>query len=202
MNVQRLIDNLSSKGFVAHYCMDEKQANDLVLGLIEQGQSVGIGGSMTVKQLGIDLLLQSRGVEVLSHALVSDDKKPNLYEYARHADWYMSSANAITQKGDIVNIDGTANRVSTLIFGVPNIIYLVGKNKIVDNVDQAIERIKTITCPQNAERLDRKTPCRYTGKCGDCSGIDCMCNVTTIVHHPTKLQKQVHVIIIDKELGY
>ncbi|MGN0771663.1 MAG: lactate utilization protein [Christensenellales bacterium] len=202
MDIEKLIDNMQRKGFIVHQCSDEQQTNDVVSGLISCGQSVGIGGSMTIKQLGIEVLLQQKGVEVLSHALVSEDKRADLYEYARHADWYMSSANAVTQKGDLINIDGTANRVSTLIYGVPNVIYIVGKNKIVDNLEQAIERIKTVTCPQNAERLDRKTPCRYTGVCGDCSGKDCMCNVTVIVHHPTKLQKQVHIILVDKELGY
>ncbi len=202
MQIEELLDKLKAKKFIPHYAQNEQEANQIILDLVQKGQSIGIGGSMTVKQLGVDLLLQNKGVEVLSHSLVPADKKDNLYEYARHADWYMASANAITKDGDLVNIDGTANRVSTLIFGVPNIIYVIGVNKIVEDFNAAIERIRNYTCHLNAVRLDRETPCKYTGKCANCASDDCMCNTTVIVHHPTKLQKQVHIILINKELGY
>ena len=202
MELQNLVKTLNQKGFKAHFCENKEQANKLILDLVKPGQSIGIGGSMTVKDMGIDKQLFNNGVEVFSHSLVSPEKKNDLYEYARHADWYMASANAVLANGDLVNMDGTGNRVSTLIFGVPNVIYVIGKNKLVDTYEQAIDRIQNYVCHLNAVRLERETPCRYTGKCGHCSGGDCMCNVEVITHHPTKCQKQVHIILINEELGY
>lgn len=108
----------------------------------------------------------------------------------------------MTENGDIVNIDGSANRVSSLIFGVPNVIYVVGKNKIVKDLDAAIDRIRNYTCHLNAVRLGKSTPCAITGKCAYCTGKECMCNVTTIVHHPTRYQEKVYVLLINEELGY
>ena len=125
-----------------------------------------------------------------------------MYQHAAKADWFVSSANAVTTEGDIVNIDGTANRVAPLLFGVPNIIYVFGVNKIVDTLDEAIDRIRNHACPLNARRLNKNTPCAITGKCSMCNSADCICNVTTIVHHPTRLQAQVHLIIVPEQLGY
>ena len=92
--------------------------------------------------------------------------------------------------------------LAPLLFGVPSIIYVFGVNKIVDTLDEAIDRVRNHACPLNARRLNKNTPCAITGKCSMCNSADCICNVTTIVHHPTRLQAQVHLIIVPEQLGY
>lgn len=193
MQLNDLAKKLSARGFIPVICENGKEAAQKILGLIPVSDCVGTGGSVTLSQMGIKEMLSERGNVFFDR---------NAYKSAAHADWFLSSANALTESGDIVNIDGSANRVSSLIFGVPNVIYAVGKNKIVKDLDAAIDRIRNYTCHLNAVRLGKTTPCAITGKCGNCTGKECMCNVTTIVHHPTRYQENVYVLLINEELGY
>ncbi len=193
MDFTDLTKKLSWRGFIPVKCRNGKEAADKILSLIPVNETVGTGGSVTLSQLDVKTKLAERGNRFFDR---------NAYESAAHADWFLSSANALTENGDIVNIDGSANRVSSLIFGVTNVIYAIGKNKIVKDLDAAIDRIRNYTCHLNAVRLGKSTPCAITGKCGNCTGKECMCNVTTIVHHPTRYQEKVYVLLIDEELGY
>ena len=193
MDFTDLTKKLSWRGFIPVTCRNGKEAADKILSLIPVNETVGTGGSVTLSQLDVKTKLAERGNRFFDR---------NAYESAAHADWFLSSANALTENGDIVNIDGSANRVSSLIFGVPNVIYAIGKNKIVKDLDAAIDRIRNYTCHLNAVRLGKSTPCAITGKCGNCTGKECMCNVTTIVHHPTRYQEKVYILLIDEELGY
>lgn len=202
MNLDDLSKKLAARGFIPVVCENAKQAADKILSLIPAEDTVGAGGSVTLSQLNIPELLTKRGTTLYSHSTVPEELKSKVYQLAASAKWYLASANAITENGEIINTDGSANRVSTLIFGVPNIIYAVGKNKIVKDFDAAVDRIRNYTCHLNAVRLGKKTPCAITGKCGNCSGKECMCNVTTIVHHPTRYQDKVYVLLINEDLGY
>lgn len=193
MDFSDLSKKLAHRGFIPVICKDKDEATQKILSLVPVDQTVGTGGSVTLAQLDVKTALAARGNVFFDR---------NAYQSAAHADWFLSSANALTEGGDIVNIDGSANRVSSLIFGVPNVIYAVGKNKIVKDLDAAIERIRNYTCHLNAVRLGKTTPCAVTGKCAYCTGKECMCNVTTIVHHPTRYQEKVYVLLIDEDLGY
>ena len=193
MDFSDLSKKLAYRGFIPVICKDKAEATQKILSLVPVDQTVGTGGSVTLAQLDVKTALAARGNVFFDR---------NAYQSAAHADWFLSSANALTEGGDIVNIDGSANRVSSLIFGVPNVIYAVGKNKIVKDLDAAIERIRNYTCHLNAVRLGKTTPCAVTGKCAYCTGKECMCNVTTIVHHPTRYQEKVYVLLIDEDLGY
>ena len=194
--------NLKKRGFVPHIA-DKAEVNGLVSKIIGDVPCViGSGGSMTLKELKTLFRLQDAGHKVYSYDTVSDEERPTMYQRAAKADWFVSSANAVTTAGAIVNIHGTANRVAPLLFGVPNIIYVFGGNKIVDTLDEAIDRVRNHACPLNARRPNKNTPCAITGKCSMCNSADCICNVTTIVHHPTRLQAQVHLIIVPEQLGY
>ena len=108
----------------------------------------------------------------------------------------------MTEGGELVNIDGAANRVSALCFGVKKIVYIIGINKIAPTLGAALDRASNIAAPLNAKRLNKKTPCAVTGKCSHCNSPDCICNVTAITHHPTKYQTEVHVVIAGENLGY
>ena len=200
--ISRLCAKAKLRGFIPHVA-EKAQVNALIGSLIgDEPKVVGSGGSVTLHDLGTLFELSAKGHKVYSYDTVSDEERPTLYQRAAKADWFISSANAVTTSGDIVNIDGTANRVAPLIFGVPDVIYVIGVNKIADTLDEAIERVRNHACPLNARRLNKKTPCAITGKCSMCNSADCICNVTTIVHHPTRLQDQVHLIIVPEDLGY
>lgn len=202
MDINLLCGNLKAKGFIPTYFESEQEAIDYALSLIDCNQTIGSGGSMTIKSLGLLNKLKERGNIIYHTDFFPDTDRKELYRKAGEADFYISSANAITQGGDIVNIDGTANRVSALIYGCKNVMYLVGVNKICTDLDSAIDRIRNIASPLNTRRLNRKTPCAVTGKCSYCNSPDCICNTTVISHHPTTKQENVYVIIINKELGY
>ena len=202
MQIQKVLTNLTKRGFKPFYFEDRKEALDFVLNLIPQNASVGVGGSMTIKQLELDNLLAKRGNTVYSHSLVSPELRDTVYQLAYSSDWYLSSTNALSEEGDFVNIDGTANRISALSFGVKNILYVLGNNKISPDLESAIDRARNIAAPPNAKRLNKNTPCATSGQCCMCDSEDCICNATLISHHPTRYQENVYVVIINETLGY
>lgn len=201
-DIKQLERNLSIRGFIPVYIGSAAEAADYVVNLIGSGATVGMGGSMTAVQMHLPEKLIEAGNTVYSHSTVPAEQRDDVYRLAANAQWYLSSANAITQGGDIINIDGAANRVSALAYGVKNIVYVIGVNKITADIESGIERIRNVASPLNTRRLGKKTPCAVTGKCSYCNSPDCICNVTTIMHHPTRHQNKVYVIIIGEELGY
>ena len=202
MDREKLSEALARRGFKPYFFDNAAQAAEFVLKLIPNGASVGSGGSVTITSLGILQTLAERGNKVYSHSTVPESERSVVYQKAGSADWYITSANAVTEGGELVNIDGAANRVSALCFGVKKIVYIIGKNKIAPTLEAAIYRAKNVAAPLNAKRLNKKTPCAVTGRCHDCNSPDCICNVTTITHHPTKYQTEVHVVIAGEDLGY
>ncbi|MDE5990345.1 MAG: lactate utilization protein [Clostridia bacterium] len=202
MQIEQTLDNLKRKGFKPFYFQDRESAVNFILDLIPKTSSVGFGGSMTVKELALDFRLAKQGNKVYSYDTISPDLKDRLHQLAGSSDWYISSTNALTEGGDFVNIDGTANRISALAYGVKNIVYVLGVNKITADLDSAIDRIRNHACHLNAKRLNKNTPCATSGQCCYCDSEDCICNATLISHHPTRLQENVYAIIINETLGY
>lgn len=184
----KAVEGLEKRGFEAVFVKTGAEAAALVMKEAEVAQSVGWGGSETVKALGLREKLVAAGKEIRDHQLVMD--------------LFLLSANAITADGRIVNIDGNGNRVAASINGPKRVIYLIGRNKIVDGgIDAAIARIKKFACPPNCKRLGKQTPCALTGVCGDCDSPDRICKVTAIFDRkPTGISAK--VIVIDEDLGY
>lgn len=184
----KAIEGLKRRGFEAVFVKTGAEAAALVMKEAESAQSVGWGGRETVKSLGLREKLVAAGKEVRDHQLVMD--------------LFLLSANALTADGRIVNIDGNGNRVAASINGPKRVIYLIGRNKIVDGgIDAAIARIKKFACPPNCKRLGKQTPCALTGVCGDCDSPDRICKVTAIFDRkPTGISAK--VIVIDVDLGY
>ena len=164
-------------------------------------KSVGIGGSATVRDMGLAEALQANGNPVYWHWLAAKEAKQAARDKALNADVYMCSANALTTDGRLVNIDGTGNRAAGLIYGPHEVVVIVGKNKIVNGLDEAIDRTKRDACPANARRLGLDTPCAKTGQCYDCRTTARMCNVTFILEAPTRPVKAFHVLIVKEDLG-
>lgn len=200
--MQSVAAALSHNGFEVYTLATAEEAREKVLSFIEPGQAVGIGGSMTIRQLGLQETLSAAGHPVWWH-WTSPEEKPLVLENARKADVYLASTNAVTRQGELVNIDGTGNRVASMIHGPKTVIYVISKKKLVDGgLTAAIARIKRDACPPNAQRLGLDTPCAKTGACNVAAcGDECMCRATTIVHRPLRDQRAV-VILVEEPLGY
>ena len=182
------IEGLKRRGFEAVGVATKAEALKAVLAEAETAQSVGWGGSESVKEIGARDAIIATGKEIRDHQTVMD--------------LFLLSANAITSDGVIVNIDGTGNRIAASIFGPKRVVYVIGKNKVVNGgVLEAIARAKRCACPPNCRRLNKKTPCAELGVCADCSSPDRICKVTAIFDRaPTHTSTK--VILVDEELGY
>ncbi|MEG1525211.1 MAG: lactate utilization protein [Clostridia bacterium] len=202
MQIDTVVTNLNKRRYLAKYFRTTAAAKAEILEIIGT-QSVGIGGSKSINDTHLYDDLIARGNRVFCHTFASlASEKQTARRDAMDADIYLCSANAITQNGLIVNIDGTGNRVAATIFGPKTVIMLVGKNKLVSSVEAGIARTKRDNCPRNASRLGVDTPCSATGRCADCSGTGRMCNVTVIYEYPTRNVDRFYVFLVDEELGW
>ena len=191
---------LTRKGFPVHHAKTLADAKTIVLNMIPEGASVGFGGSVTVRDMGLYDELKKAGRSPHWH-WKNDEPKPEVFALAAASDVYLTSSNAITADGCLVNIDGTGNRVGAMISGPKEVIVIAGANKLVaGNTAQAIARIKTVACPQNARRLGLNTPCAREGKCDAANCQKSMCNVTSIIERPVGGHK-ITIVLVDEETG-
>ena len=195
-----LINNLKELGYDTHYFENRDDAIAYLNSTID-GTSVGIGGSVTVKELNLFDILKTHN-EVYWHMLESDrTKSREIINKAKDAKVYISSVNAISANGEIVNIDGTSNRIASISYGHEDVYFIIGKNKIAENLHEAINRAQNVAAPLNAIRLNRKTPCVKDKKCHNCKSPDRICrNMQILSTSPTGMKY--HVILIDEILGY
>ncbi len=192
---------LQKRGFTVRHAATKEDAAALVLSLIGPEASVGIGGSVTIRELGIAEQLEKEGRSPHWHWLENEPRQ-NIFPNAAKADVYLCSANAVTKDGQLVNIDGTGNRVAAMIHGPKQVIAVVGANKLVDGgYPQALARIKAEACPPNARRLGLQTACALTGKCDAANCTSGFCNVIAIQEHPTG-KRPFTVVLVDEPLGY
>ncbi len=199
----RVVEALQKNNFTASYVNTKQEALDKLATLIPGDATVGIGGSWTIKEVGIDTLLEARGNTVFNHNKpgLSPEESLELRRKEMTSDVFLTGTNALTLKGELVNVDGSGNRVAAMIFGPRKVIVITGINKVVTNVEAAMERIELFAAPLNNKRLSRSNPCTVTGECMDCQGPTRICNVTTIMHKKP-LAADVEVIIIGEELGF
>jgi len=201
MQCEKLVDVLKSKKFNAEFVKTRTEAKDRLLELIPREATVGFGGSMTLSQVGIIDALSERGnVIITKRGNPSDPETVESRRKALHADVFLSSANALTRKGQLVNLDGMGNRVASMIFGPKNVFIVCGLNKIVNSLEEAFARIK-MAAVINCRRLGTNTPCVHTGECSDCRSPERICNVYSIIERNPG-QNQITVIIVGEELGF
>ena len=199
---ERIINNLSRRHMQAFYCPTSQEAVDKVLELIPAGSSVTWGGSMTIRDIGIPDALRQKGCyEVLDRDLVEgDEAKVQMYVRAFTTDVYLSSANAISEDGVIVNIDGNGNRVAAITWGPKKVIFVIGLNKVAQTVEAALARARSTASPINAARFDIQTPCQTDGVCHNCNSPESICNY---VHFLRNSPRGKHtVILVGEDLGY
>lgn len=192
---------LVRKGFSVHHAATMAEAKSIVLTLIGEADSIGFGGSVTLREMGLYEELQAMGRHPHWH-WKNDEPKPEVFALATSSDVYLVSSNAITADGCLVNIDGTGNRVGAMIAGPKQVIVVAGANKLVSGgVPQALARIKSVACPLNARRLGLDTPCAHEGKCDAAHCQRSMCNVTSIIERPVGGHK-ITIVLVDEEAGY
>ena len=198
----KVIKNLARRNIEAYYCPTAREAVEKVLEMIPQGSSVTWGGSMSIRDIGIPAALADAG----KYEVYDRDKAPDraaateIYLKAFSCDYYLSSANAITEDGVIVNIDGTGNRVAAITFGPRNVIFVIGMNKLTQNVDAALARARSLAAPVNTARFDIQTPCKLDGVCHNCLSDDCICNYIHYLRHSPKGKHK--VILVGESIGY
>lgn len=213
---ERTLNSLKRNGFKTIYAPTREEAVARVLELIPKDAMVGVGGSMTIRELGLVDMLVQRGNKVVQlfsagmgaslksspNMLVqSDEEIREVIRQELNSDVFLSSSNAITEKGQLVNVDMAGNRVVAMIFGPKRVIVVVGRNKIVNSLDEAMERLRNIASPMNAKRLNRKTPCAVSGVCTDCESPDRLCRVTTIMNM-IPARSDITVVLVNEDLGY
>ncbi len=200
---RKTVEALKKNHFQAEYVPSKEEARKRVIELIADSKTVGIGGSVTTAEINILEDLLKIGKEVLNHSLstLTPEEKMTIRRRQLTCDCFISSTNALTMDGKLVNVDGTGNRVSAMIFGPKKVIIVVGANKIVKDLDAAMERIEMIAAPLNNKRLNFSNPCTQTGVCMDCTGISRICNITTILRKKPS-QTDIIVLVVGEELGY
>ncbi len=200
--VNKVLSALQKRKIPCSYASDRQTAKEALLNMINAESPVGIGGSVTIKELDIENELLARGCPVFWHwNAKSPEEGTHIRRQALLADYYLCSTNAITLDGRLINIDGTGNRVGAMLFGPHKAIIVAGVNKIAEDYEAAMLRIKNVACPQNARRLKLDTPCAKLDECSECKSAHRMCNVTTVIEGKPN-QIDMHVLIVGEALGY
>lgn len=200
----KTIEALKKNAFSAQYFSNRNDAITYIKSQVSNVKTIGIGGSMTVAQLGLQDIFTGLGKEVYNHNLpgLTPAEKIEIMKKAILTDIYFCGANAITISGEIINIDATGNRVGTMLFGPKKVIVIAGRNKIIEgDINTAIKRIKDWASPPNARRLNFKTPCADSGFCSDCNSPDRICRIITIIERKPRLT-DFEVILINEDLGF
>ena len=214
IQIEQTLASLRSRHINGFFAEDFEEANQKILALIPSDAIVGVGDSTGIRQLGTLQVLKERGIQILdpfqlkrTNPDIKDDERWRLRVDATISDVFLTGTNAITQDGKIVNVDGVGNRVAGMFWGHPISIIVVGRNKIVQNLDQALYRIRHVISPNHfrirAMELGgkkRKTPCVETGECKDCRSEDRGCNIFTIIEGKP-VRTNLNVIIVNQDLG-
>jgi L-lactate utilization protein LutB len=200
--MQELIDNLKARNINGYFVSNKDEALNKALELIPENSSVGFGGSVTLEQIGIlDVLRKRKDIELLDRTKLKASKQLyELYIKMFSCDVFLSSSNALTEKGQIVNVDGRGNRVAMITFGPKKVIIIVGKNKITDNLDAALDRIRKVACPLNVRRLRKLARSSPVASKIEITEERIWGQVSIIERQMDK--DRVHVIIADENLGY
>lgn len=205
MNIQslcKLKENFKSRNINVEYFETLEEAKSYILNILPSECAVGIGHSITLQKIDITRALAERGNVVYDKELAKDkDECRILKKNALIADWYITGSNAISMDGRIVNVDHSGNRVAAIAYGPDKVIIVVGKNKIVDTLDEAIKRVKNISCPSNAKRAGFNPPCVTLNRCVDCVSTERVCNILSIIEGQPD-NNRMTLCIVNEECGF
>ena len=196
MDYDRIRKNFENHGFSTQFFATAEEARDYLAGTLNR-QTIGFGGSVSLREMGLYEALSEKNVVVWHNRVLSDDVR----RLANSTSIYVTSVNAVSETGEIVNIDGTGNRIAMTAYGPKECYYIVGKNKIMPTLADAMDRAKNVAAPRNAKRLRRKTPCaREADRCHNCNTPERICRMTVITDRAPFSMKS-EMIFIDQELG-
>ena len=199
---EKVVKALESRHFEACWCATREEALQKALGWLDKQMQISYGGTVTMEEIGLLPYLRENGYNLLERSKgKTPEEQAEIMRRALLCDTFLMSANAISEDGQLVNVDGRANRVAALCFGPKQVIVVAGVNKIVRSAEDAVVRARTIAAPINAQRFDGDTPCTKQGVCGDCKSPDCICAqiVTTRLCKPAG---RIKVILVGEPLGF
>ncbi|MBO6242647.1 MAG: lactate utilization protein [Butyrivibrio sp.] len=196
---QKVIKGLESRNMTGYYAATKEEALKKALELIPEGSSVSMGGAMSAHEIGLVEAVKKGNYNFIDRDAMEDKRAAMLAAY--DADYFLVSANAMTEDGVIVNIDGNSNRVSAIAQGPKHVLFIVGMNKICDDVDGAMKRARNVAAPINAQRFGLSTPCAKTGSCMNCKSPDTICCQFLITRF-SRHKDRIHVILVNDNLGF
>ena len=199
---QVLVKNLQSRHFDAYFCPDTASALAKALELIPEGASVGWGGALSAQQIGlIDAVRTGNYAAIDRDAAKTPEERTQALKRCLTADVFLSGANALSLDGQMVNIDGTGNRVAAIAYGPETILVIAGMNKVCDTLEDAVARARTVAAPMNKQRFPFKTPCEVTGSCANCKSEESICNQILITRN-CRPAGRIKFILVGEELGF
>jgi len=205
--IEETLENLKANRFNTGFAENSDAVRKMILSSISENMVVGIADSATVRQIGIVEELENRGIKVwnpFSRELTTDSTKTvvrdDMSRQILSCDVFVAGSNAVTRDGKLVNVDAVGNRVAAMIFGPRKVFIILGKNKIVKNVDEAFHRIRNVIAPFHAKTKEIATPCAQTGKCSDCNAARRICSVTTVMEK-RPWRTEITVVLVDEDLG-
>lgn len=196
---QTIIKGLESRNMTGYYAATKEEALKKALELIPEGSSVTMGGAMSAHEIGLVDAVKNGNYNFIDRDAAEDKRAAMLAAY--DADVFLASVNAMTQDGVLVNIDGNSNRVSAIAHGPKKVLFIVGMNKVCDDVDGAMKRARNVAAPINAQRFGLSTPCAKTGSCMNCKSPDTICCQFLITRY-SRHKDRIHVILVNDELGF
>ena len=196
---QKVIKGLESRNMTGYYAETKEEALKIALEIIPKGSSVTMGGAMSAHEIGLVEALKTSDYNFIDRDKAEDKRAAMLAAY--DADIFLSSANAMTEDGIMVNVDGNANRVSAIAQGPRKVVFIVGMNKVCKDLDSAMKRARNVAAPINAQRFGLSTPCTQTGSCMDCKSPDTICCQILITRF-SRHKDRIHVILVNDSLGF
>ncbi len=200
---EKVVKNLKERHFEAYYCENKQQALEKAVSLIPKDGTVSWGGTMSVAEIGLFDYLKENGYKCIDrNAAKSDEERAQILKEATFADTFLMSSNAVSYDGELVNIDGTGNRVAAMIFGAKSVVMVVGMNKLAPTLADAVTRAKTVASPINSQRFSgRKSPCCITGICANCKSEDSIC-VHEVITRISRPAGRIKIILVNEDLGF
>lgn len=196
-----LVKNLKSRHFDAYYCATKEAALKQALELIPEESMVGWGGVMSAHEIGLIDALRGGNYRVIDRDVLPPEQRGEAAQKCFTADVFLTSANALSMDGEMVNIDGQGNRVAAIIYGPKTVLVIAGMNKVCDDLENAIVRARTVAAPMNQQRFASPNPCGVTGTCADCKTETCICNHIVITRHSRPVGR-IKFILVGEDLGF
>ena len=196
-----LVKNLKSRHFDAYFCANKEEALAKALELIPEGATVSWGGAMSAQQIGLMDAVNNGPYNTIDRDTAkTPEERDQAAKDAMFCDVYLTGANGLSLDGQMVNIDGTGNRVAAIVYGPKSIIVVAGMNKVEDTLEAAVNRARTVAAPMNNQRFDNNNPCSVTASCANCKSLTCICNQILITRH-CRPAGRIKFILVGEDLG-